>query len=169
MSPFAAITPIVTALVAIGIGCGTTGLLSHALTIVSFAPVLGVLIGLGVGIDYALFIVTRHRSAMRTGQAIDDAVVNAVNTAGRAVFFACLTVAIALLGQFALGMSFLDGPAVAAIVTVALTMLASLTLLPALLGFIGPKVLSRRQRLRISQSALQDKAVSPGPWFRWSP
>jgi putative drug exporter of the RND superfamily len=141
---FAAIIPVVTALVAIGIGYDLTGLLSHVLTIVSFAPVLGVLIGLGVGVDYALFIVTRHRSGVRAGRSIEDAAVNAVNTAGRAVFFAGLTVAVALLGQFALGEPFLDGAAVAATVTVALTMLASLTLLPALLGFMGPKVLSRR-------------------------
>jgi putative drug exporter of the RND superfamily len=167
---FAAIIPIVTALVAIGVGYAITGLLSHVLSIVSFAPVLGVLIGLGVGVDYALFIVTRHRGGVRAGRGIEDAAVNAVNTAGRAVFFAGLTVAIALLGQFALGESFLDGAAVAATVTVALTMLASLTLLPALLGFIGPTVLSRAERRRISQSGpvAEAEAVSSGLWHRWS-
>jgi putative drug exporter of the RND superfamily len=162
----AAITPIVTALVAIGIGYGLTGLLSHALTVVSFAPILGILIGLGVGVDYALFIVTRHRSAVRAGASIEDAAVNAINTSGRAVLFAGLTVAIALLGQFAVGLSFLDGAAVAATVTVVATMLASLTLLPALLGFIGPRVLSRRQRRRIRESG-PDTAAS-GWWYRWS-
>ena len=165
---FAAVTPIVTALVAIGIGYALTGLLSHVLTIVSFAPILAVLIGLGVGIDYALFIVTRHRSAVRAGRSIEDAAVNAIDTAGRAVFFAGLTVVIALLGQFALGVSFLYGAAVAATVTVTLTMLASLTLLPALLGFIGPKVLSRRERRRISESGPQAKSITSGLWYRWS-
>jgi RND superfamily putative drug exporter len=165
---FAAITPIVTALIAIGIGAAITGLLSHVLAIVSFAPTLGVLIGLGVGVDYALFIVTRHRSGVRAGLGIEDAVVNAVNTAGRAVLFAGLTVAIALLGQFALGLAFLDGVAVSATVTVALTMLASLTLLPALLGFIGPKVLSRRERRRISESGPVAEAATSGLWYRWS-
>jgi RND superfamily putative drug exporter len=165
---FAAITPIVTALVAIGIGYALTGLLSHVLTIVSFAPILGVLIGLGVGIDYALFIVTRHRSGVRAGRSVEDAAVNAVDTAGRAVFFAGLTVAVALLGQFAIGVSFLYGAAVAATVTVALTMLASLTLLPALLGFIGPRVLSRRERRRISESGPVAEAVTSGLWYRWS-
>jgi putative drug exporter of the RND superfamily len=165
---FAAITPIVTALVAIGIGYALTGLLSHVLPIVSFAPKLGVLIGLGVGVDYALFIVTRHRAAVRAGQSNEDAAVNAVSTAGRAVFFAGLTVVIALLGQFTLGMSFLDGAAVAAAVTVTLTMLASLTLLPALLGFIGPKVLSRRERRRISETGPEAEAVTSGLWYRWS-
>jgi putative drug exporter of the RND superfamily len=165
---FAAIIPIVTALVAIGIGYALTGLLSHVVTIVSFAPILGVLIGLGVGIDYALFIVTRHRSGVRAGQGIEAAAVHAVSTAGRAVFFAGLTVAIALLGQFAVGVSFLSGAAVAATVTVVLTMLASLTLLPALLGFIGPKVLSRRERRRIRESGPAAEAVAAGPWYRWS-
>jgi RND superfamily putative drug exporter len=165
---FAAITPIVTALVAIGIGYDLTGLLSHVITIVSFAPILGVLIGLGVGVDYALFIVTRHRSGVRAGQSVEDAAVNAVDTAGRAVFFAGLTVAIALLGQFALGLSFLDGAAVAATVTVALTMLASLTLLPALLGFIGPRVLSRKERRRLRQFGPQAETVTSGLWYRWS-
>jgi putative drug exporter of the RND superfamily len=162
----AAITPIVTALVAIGIGYDLTGLLSHVLTIVSFAPILGILIGLGVGVDYALFIVTRHRNAVRAGASIEDAVVNAINTSGRAVLFAGLTVAIALLGQFAVGLSFLDGAAVAATVTVVATMLASLTLLPALLGFIGPRALSRKQRRRIRESG-PDTATS-GLWYRWS-
>jgi RND superfamily putative drug exporter len=165
---YAAITPIVTALMAIGIGYSLTGLLSHFLTIVSFAPILGVLIGLGVGIDYALLIVTRHRSAVLAGRSIEDAAVNAVNTAGRAVFFAGLTVVVALLGQFALGVSFLDGAAVAATVTVALTMLASLTLLPALLGFIGPKVLSGKEHRRISQFGPHAEAITSGPWYRWS-
>jgi putative drug exporter of the RND superfamily len=165
---FAAITPLVTALVAIGIGFDLTGLLSHVLAVVSFAPDLGVLIGLGVGVDYALFIVTRHRSGVRAGRSISDAAVNAVNTAGRAVFFAGLTVAIALLGQFALGESFLYGVAVSATVTVALTMLASLTLLPALLGFIGPRVLSRRERRGISESGPVAETVTSGLWYRWS-
>ncbi len=165
---FAAVTPIVTALVAIGIGYAITTLLSHVIAIVSFAPILGVLIGLGVGVDYALFIVTRHRSGVRAGQSIEDAAGDAVNTAGRAVFFAGLTVAIALLGQFALGVSFLYGAAVAATVTVALTMLASLTLLPALLGFIGPKVLSRAERRRIRESGPEAEVVTSGLWYRWS-
>jgi putative drug exporter of the RND superfamily len=165
---FAAITPIVTALVAIGIGYAITGLLSHVLTIVSFAPVLGVLIGLGVGVDYALFIVSRHRAAVRAGASIEDAAVSAVSTAGRAVLLAGLTVAIALLGQFAVGISFLYGAAVAATVTVLLTMLASLTLLPALLGFIGPRALSRRERRRISESGPQADTAASGWWYRWS-
>ncbi|HLH47381.1 MAG TPA: MMPL family transporter, partial [Acidimicrobiales bacterium] len=164
----AALIPIITALVAIGIGYSITGLLSHVMGIASFAPLLGILIGLGVGVDYALFIVTRHRSAVRAGRDLEDAAATAVNTAGRAVFFAGLTVCIALLGQFALGVSFLYGVAVSATVTVALTMLAALTLLPALLGFFGVRVLSRRERRRLATSGPVGEELSAGFWYRWS-
>ena len=147
----AAVIPIVTALIAIGIGFAFTGLMTHVFAVASFVPILGVLIGLGVGIDYALFIITRHRNGLRAGRSVEDSAVNAVNTAGRAVFFAGLTVCIAMLGQFALGVTFLYGLAIAASVTVALTMFAALTLLPAFLGFFGLGVLGRRERRRLAQ------------------
>jgi len=165
---FAALVPMITALVAIGIGYSLTTVLSHAISIASFAPILGVLIGLGVGVDYALFIITRHRNAVRAGKGLEDAAANALNTAGRAVFFAGLTVCIALLGQFVLGVSFLYGVAISATLTVALTMLASLTLLPALLGFFGMRVLSRRERRRLEQSGPMSEQVVGGWWYRWS-
>ncbi len=164
---FAAFLPIITALVAIGIGYSLTGLASHVFSVASFATILGVLIGLGVGVDYALFIVTRHRSGLRAGRSVEESAVVAVNTAGRAVFFAGITVCIALLGQFALGLSFLYGIAVSASVTVILTMLASLTLLPALLGFFGMKVLSRRQRATLATEGPSDEEVT-GFWARWA-
>jgi RND superfamily putative drug exporter len=164
---FAAFLPLITALVAIGVGYSLTGLLSHVFSIASFATLLGVLIGLGVGIDYALLIVTRHREKIRAGVSVEAAAVSAVNTAGRAVFFAGLTVCIALLGQFALGVSFLYGIAVSAAFTVGLTMLASLTLLPALLGFFGLKVFSRRQRARLNASGPTSEE-STGFWTRWA-
>ena len=110
-----------------------------------FAPELTLLIGLGVGVDYALFIVTRHRQGLVAGKSPEDSIINAVNTSGRAVLFAGIIVVIALLGMFALGVSFLYGLAVAASIGVLLTMTAALTLLPAMLGFIGPKVMSRKQ------------------------
>jgi putative drug exporter of the RND superfamily len=164
---FAAFLPLITALIAIGIGYSLTGLLSHLFSIASFATILGVLIGLGVGVDYALFIVTRHRNAIKAGARPEDAAATAINTAGRAVFFAGLTVCIALLGQFALGLSFLYGIAVSASLTVILTMLASLSLLPALLGFIGLKILSRRQRARLTASGPVDENTR-GFWYRWA-
>jgi RND superfamily putative drug exporter len=165
---FAAFLPVITALVAIGVGYSVTGLLSHVFSVASFATILGVLIGLGVGVDYALLIVTRHRNGLKAGRSVEDATVNAINTAGRAVFFAAITVCIALLGQFALGVSFLYGIAVSASVTVALTMLASLTLLPALLRLIGPKVLSRRERAKMRATGPVSEDVTSGFWYRWS-
>jgi putative drug exporter of the RND superfamily len=164
---FAAFLPLITALVAIGVGYSLTGLLSHVFSVASFATILGILIGLGVGVDYSLFIVTRHRAAIKAGASVEEATVTAVNTAGRAVFFAGITVCIALLGQFALGLSFLYGIAVCASLTVALTMAASLTLLPALLGFMGMKVFSRRQRAQLAAVGPRDESVT-GFWYWWA-
>ncbi|HET9690467.1 MAG TPA: MMPL family transporter [Acidimicrobiales bacterium] len=159
--------PIVTALLSIGIGISLTELISHVMSVASFGTILDALIGLGVGVDYALFIVTRHRAALKAGAAVEDAVVGAVNTAGRAVFFAGITVCIALLGQFVLGLPFLYGIAVSASLTVILTMLSSITLLPALLGFIGMRALSRGQRRSLEQEGPHDEAMT-GLWFRWA-
>jgi RND superfamily putative drug exporter len=163
----AATLPIITALFAIIVGYALTGLLSHAMSVASFATILGVLIGLGVGVDYALFIVTRHRSALKAGAEPEAAAVGAINTSGRAVFFAGLTVCIALLGQFVLGLPFLYGLAVSASLTVLLTMLSALTLLPAFLGFFGTKVLSRRERRLFRERGPEDEHSS-GPWYRWA-
>ena len=105
-------------------------MLSHVLKMPQFSPELVLLIGLGVGVDYALFIVTRHRQGLVAGQPIESSIINAVNTSGRAVLFAGIIVCIALLGMFALGVSFLYGLAVAAAIGVLLTMISALTLLP---------------------------------------
>ncbi len=164
---FAAFLPLLCALVAIGIGYSLTGLLSHTFSVAEFATILGVLIGLGVGVDYSLFIITRHRNAIKGGKSIEESATLAVNTAGRAVFFAGLTVCIALLGQFALGLSFLYGVAVSATVTVLLTMLSALTLLPAMLGFVGEKVLSRRQRRALAASGPSPEQYGSF-WYRWA-
>jgi RND superfamily putative drug exporter len=164
---FAAFLPIITALFAIAIGYSATGLLSNTFSVAEFATILGVLIGLGVGVDYSLFIVTRHRNALKAGQSAEEAASLAVNTAGRAVFFAGLTVCIALLGQFALGLSFLYGVALSATATVLLTMLSSLTLLPALLGFVGTRVLSRKERRVLRDEGPQEETHGT-LWFRWA-
>lgn len=159
--------PLITAIIALGAGISAIGLLTHVLSIATFGPTLAALIGLGVGVDYALFIVTRHRSNLRQGMPIEESVVNAVDTAGRAVLFAGTIVCIALLGMFALQVSFLYGVAVSAALVVAFTMFASLTLLPALLGFYGIRVLSRRTRRQLAESGpMQDSDLSPG-WTRW--
>jgi RND superfamily putative drug exporter len=146
----AALIPLAGAALALVIGSSAITLLSHGLTVASASTDLAVLIGLGVGVDYGLFIVSRHRAAVRAGRSYEDAVAEAVTTSGRTVLFAGLTVCLALLGQFALGVSFLDGLSAAAAVTVALTIATALTLLPALLGFLGPKVLSRRERAALT-------------------
>ncbi|POX40434.1 hypothetical protein C3486_13920 [Streptomyces sp. Ru73] len=142
--------PIITAVVAVGTASSGIGLLGHVMTVADFAPMLGMLIGLGVGIDYALFIVTRHRKNLRAGMDVEEAARKAVAVSGRAVVFAGATVCIALLGMLVLRLSFLNGVALAASLTVVLTVAASVTLLPALLGLIGTRVLGRRERARLA-------------------
>lgn len=143
--------PIATALVSVGTAASGIVLLGHVMTVADFAPMLGMLVGLGVGIDYALFIVTRHRRGLKQGLPVNDAAERAVATTGRAVVFAGATVCIALLGMLILRLSFLNGVAIAASLTVLLTVAASVTLLPALLSFIGMRALSRRQRRRLAE------------------
>ena len=166
---FAAILPIVSALFALGTAIGVIGLLSHAIGMPEFSPELVLLIGLGVGVDYALFIVTRHRQGLVAGQEGETSIINAVNTSGRAVLFAGIIVCIALLGMFALGVSFLYGLAVAAAIGVAFTMIAALTLLPAMLGFIGPKVMSRKQKRNLAENGPRIVgADNKGFWPNWA-
>ncbi len=166
-SLLAALLPLITAGVALGAGTATVSLLSHVIHMASFSSQLSLLIGLGVGVDYALFIVTRYRQGLQRGKSIEDAIVDAVDTSGRAVLFAGVTVCIALLGMFALGVSFLYGVAVAASVVVAFTVLAALTLLPASLGFFGRRVLGRRARKALLAGELKT-GEEPGFWTRWT-
>ena len=168
-SLFAALLPILTALASLGTAIGVIGVLSHVLKMPVFSVELVLLIGLGVGVDYALFIVTRHRQGLVAGMDIESSIANAVNTSGRAVMFAGIIVCIALLGMFALGVTFLYGLAVAAAIGVAFTMIAALTLLPAFLGFIGPRVMSRKQRRNLAASGPRVVgADSKGFWPRWA-
>jgi RND superfamily putative drug exporter len=159
--------PIATALIGIGIGVGIQTLLSHAITTPTFSPELAAMIGIGVGIDYALFIVTRYRQGLAEGRDPRGAVVRALDTSGRAVTFAGTTVVISLFGMLLLGESFVYGLAAGAIAAVLVVMLASLTLLPALLGFVGTGI----DRLRIpglhsNAGASDDQEGSI--WYRWS-
>jgi RND superfamily putative drug exporter len=164
---FAMLSPLFIALFALGIATASSTLLSHLLSIATFAPILGSLIGLGVGIDYALFIVTRSRQGLKRGLSVEESIVTAINTSGRAVLFAGSTVCIALLGMLVLQLSFLNGVAVAASLTVLITMLASLTLLPALLGFEKFHVLSRKERRRLNSEGPEPTIVATG-WQRWA-
>src|SRR6516162_1382321 len=165
-SLLATLLPLVTAIAGIGGGLMAIAPLTHAMNVVDIAPILGTLIGLGVGIDYALFIVTRHRRGLQAGLPPEEAVVQAINTSGRAVLFAGSTVCIALLGILVLGVSFLNGLAVASALTVVFTVLAAVTLLPALLGVFQMRVLGRRQRRRLVAGA--PAPGSAGLWARWS-
>ncbi len=166
-SILAALLPLGVALFAIGIATAVTVLLSHGLTIANFAPILGSLIGLGVGIDYALFIVTRTRQELKKGATSEEAIVTAMNTSGRAVMFAGSTVVVALLGMFVLRLSFLNGVAISASLTVLITMIAAVTLLPALLGFQKNRVLSRRERKALAAGAANGEFESQG-WLKWA-
>jgi RND superfamily putative drug exporter len=166
-SPLAAALPLVTAGFALGAATAATGLLSHLINMASFSSQLSLLIGLGVGVDYALFIVTRYRQGLMRGHTPERAAVDALDTSGRAVMFAGMTVCIALLGMFALGVSFLYGVAIAASVTVFLTVVSALTLLPALLGFFGTRTLGRRQRRALKAGELSARDASSG-WSRWA-
>ncbi|MFF4831623.1 MMPL family transporter [Streptomyces sp. NPDC001315] len=163
----ASLLPIATALVGVGTAYAGIVLLGHTMTVADFAPMLGMLIGLGVGIDYALFIVTRHRRGLKRGLPVAEAVTNAVATTGRAVVFAGATVCIALLGMLILRLNFLNGVAIAASLTVVLTVAASVTLLPALLSFIGMRALSRRERRRLVEHGPEPE-LPTGFAARWS-
>jgi putative drug exporter of the RND superfamily len=151
--------PIVTALFGLGTGLSMIALFTHLVDTPDFASELAAMIGLGVGIDYALFILTRFREAYRTpGPTFGDAresAVQAMDTAGRAVLFAGMTVVVALLGMMLLGVEFLYGVAISASIGVLLVMLGSLTLLPALLTVAGDRVArpSRRARARAAAAA----------------
>ena len=164
-SLLAMLVPLVIAIAALVSGLMTTGLLSHAVTIPSAGPTLGILIGLGVGIDYALFIVTRHRNNLKAGMSPHDAAVRALNTSGRAVLFAGTTVCIALLGMLVLRIGYISGLGIAAAITVLFTVAAAATLLPALLGFLGMRVLSRQERRRLAAAGPAPDGTS-GAWAR---
>ena len=155
--------PLIAALLALGTAIGLIAVLTHLIDVVNFTPELAAMIGLGVGIDYALFVVTRYRAGLDAGLEPDEAIVTAMDTSGRAVLFAGVVVVIAMLGQLLVGVSFLRGPAVASSLTVLLTMTAALTLLPAVLSKLGrgidrwdPFGLRRRGR------------SGPGFWERWA-
>jgi putative drug exporter of the RND superfamily len=132
--------PIGTAL--FGLGCATAivTVLSNPLQMPDFTSAMVAMIGIGVGIDYALFIVTRYREALHAGLPVREAVVEAVDTSGRAVVFAGTTVVIALLGLTLMGLPFVSGVAIASAVGVTMMVIGSLTLVPALLGWVGPRI-----------------------------
>ncbi|GIH14525.1 MMPL family transporter [Rugosimonospora africana] len=154
-SLFSMLMPVLTAAVSVGSGVAVVGLLTHVMNVAQVSPQITALMGLGVGVDYALFIVTRYRQGIKAGRTPEDALGAAAVTSGRSVLFAGLTVCVALLGMFTVRLNFLYGIAIGSSVAVLLTMLAALTLLPALLRVIGKRVLSRRERRRLADGRPQ--------------
>jgi putative drug exporter of the RND superfamily len=160
---FAMGLPILMALFGLGTSMGLIALLTHALDTPDFAAELALLIGLGVGIDYALFVVTRYRDAYhQNGGDVNAAVELAMNTAGRSIAFAGITVVIAVLGLFVVGIPLLYGVALATSLSVLLVLAASLTLLPAALTVFGRRI-GEKQSLR--RRAMRED--SAGLWARW--
>jgi putative drug exporter of the RND superfamily len=159
----AASLPIATALFGLAISFGVLDLISHGQTVPTFAPELAALLGIGVGIDYALFIVTRYRERLGDGDAPLDAVATAMSTSGKAVLFAGGTVVVSLLGLFVVGLPYITGAAISAIAAVLLVMSAALTLLPALLGSLGPRI----DRLSVHRKRRTLSAEGTWAW-RWS-
>ncbi len=160
--------PIATALMGIGSGLSIIALLGHIVPAPSFSPIIAAMIGLGVGVDYALFIVTRFRSELHDGRTPEQAVHTAMRTAGKSVLTAGTTVVIGMLGLLVLRQSLLNGVAIAAAATVAMTVLASLTLLPALLGFSGtrlakPSRFSRKQQRGPSRTVRYAEMIQRHP------
>ncbi len=132
--------PIGTAIVGLATGTALVTLVSHVVSMPDFTVQMTAMIGLGVGIDYALFIVQRYREGLQHGLGVDDAIVEAIDTSGRAVMFAGTAVLISLCGMFLMGLAFMNGLAVGAITGVLMMMAASLTLLPAFLAIVGRRV-----------------------------
>jgi RND superfamily putative drug exporter len=156
--------PIVAALVGILSALGLIALVSHAMNMVDFATQVALMLGLGVGIDYAMFIVSRFReNYQRNGGDVPAAIEAAMTTSGRAVIFAGATVVIAQLGIFALGVSLLNGVAVASAIAVTLVMAASITLLPALLAVVGHRVGRKSRRSK----TIDTEESGTGLWRRW--
>ncbi len=164
---FPALLPLISTGIALFAGLSVIAILSNSISMASFTSQLCTLIGLGVGIDYSLFILTRVRSGIRRGLSVQDAVVTAAGTAGRAVMFAGITVCVALLGMLTVGVSVLSGAAIAASVAVLFPMMAAQTLLPALVRIVGKRTLTRRQRAALARGET-DIPEASRRWLGWA-
>ncbi|MGH9230053.1 MAG: MMPL family transporter [Acidimicrobiales bacterium] len=156
--------PLITAIFGIVTGIAIVGLVVNVIGMPSFSNQAVAMIGIGVGIDYALFIVTRYREGLSDGMTPECATMRAIDTAGRAVLFAGCTVIIAILGLFTIGLDLIRGLAVGISIGVLMTLLASLTLLPAILGFVGTNI----DRLGLPHRHRAERAGHQSIWYRWS-
>jgi RND superfamily putative drug exporter len=163
-SVLAAGLPIITALFGLGIGATLGGIASRFIETPEWAATVATMIGLGVGIDYALFIITRYRQSLAGGLTPREANITAMGTAGRAVLFAGGTVVISLLGMLTMGLSYLNGVAASAVFAVLTMLTASLTLLPAILGFVGTNI----DRLHVPFTGRASHQGERAFWYRWS-
>lgn len=163
-SVFAMVAPLVSALLALGLGMGIIYLLSAYVTIGTAGPVVAAMIGLGVGIDYALLTVTRHREGLARGLPVRESIARALSTAGRSVLVAGTTVVIAILSLYAIGIPFVATLGLASAITVATTLLASITLLPALLAIFGDHL----DRFRIRRAHRDSSGGKNTGWHRWT-
>ena len=160
----ATMVPIIVAVFALAVGSALVGIASNSIMMADFAPILASLIGLGVGIDYALFIVTRFRRAIHEGKSVQESIRIAMTTSGRSVLFAGIIVCISMLGLFTVGLSFLSGVGVASAISVIISMIASITLLPALLSVIGKNI----DRLKIPFKKLHSEEEGGKGWKKWA-
>ncbi|MEU3451551.1 MMPL family transporter [Streptomyces thermolilacinus] len=163
----AASLPVITAVFAVAGSVGLIALASHLATVADFTPPVMMLVGLGVGIDYALLVFSRYRGELLAGASPERATRAALDAAGRTVFFAGCTVIIALMGLVALGLGSLQGVALAVALTVLVTMAASLTLLPALLGVFGGRI-ARQVARRAERRATRNGRAEGAGWRRWA-
>ncbi len=160
----AAVLPLVTGVVGVASSLLAVMLASHVFDIPDDAITMGALIGLGVGVDYSLFIVHRHRAALASGKSVVASLTEALNSSGRAVIFAGATVMLALVFMFILGLPILTSMAICAAVTVLFTVATALTMLPALLAMLGTKVLSKSHREELAVRG----SIAPPARRRWN-
>ncbi|GAA3747869.1 MMPL family transporter [Salinactinospora qingdaonensis] len=160
--------PIVVALIGVGVGMSLLYAAADWLDLTSTAPIMAIMLGIAVGIDYALFVLSRHRKQVADGMAPEESAARAIGTAGSAVVFAGATVIIALLGLSVVGIPFLTIMGLAAVATVAVAVLVAITLLPALLGFLGRRVTAGRLPVlgRHAEAAMHTERTLSMRWVR---